>query len=96
LRVNIKQNNKRLISILLVYLHYNYKHQMMKITKQNTVAEVVAQNMGADQVFSKYKIDFCCGGGATLEIACKESGVEFEVLKKEIETIRKKISNPTI
>jgi len=52
--------------------------------------------MGADQVFSKYKIDFCCGGGATLEIACKESGVEFEVLKKEIETIRKKISNPTI
>jgi len=66
---------------------------MMSITKENTVAEVVAQNMGADHVFSKYKIDFCCGGGATLEIACKESCVDFEVLKKEIETIANKISN---
>ena len=66
---------------------------MMSITKEITVAEVAAQNMGADHVFSKYKIDFCCGGGATLEIACKESGVEFEVLKKEIETISNKISN---
>jgi len=66
----------------------------MSITKENIVAEVLAQNMGADQVFSKYKIDFCCGGGVTLEIACKESRVEFEVLKKEIETIANKISNP--
>jgi len=65
---------------------------MMNITKENTVSEVVAKNMGADQVFSKYKIDFCCGGGATLEVACKESGVEFEVLKMEIETISNKIS----
>lgn len=65
----------------------------MNIIKENTVAEVVAQNVGADQVFSNYKIDFCCGGGATLEAACKESNVEFEVLKKEIETIVHKISN---
>ena len=66
---------------------------MMNITKENTVAEVLAQNLGADQVFSKYKIDFCCGGGAMLKVACKESNVEFEVLKKEIETIANKISN---
>ena len=65
----------------------------MNITKENTVAEVVAKNMGSDKVFSKYKIDFCCGGGATLEAACKERNVEFEVLKKEIETISNKISN---
>lgn len=66
---------------------------MMNIIKENTVAEVVAQNVGADHVFSKYKIDFCCGGGATLEAACKESNVEFEVLKKEIQEIANKISN---
>lgn len=66
---------------------------MMNILKENTVAEVVAQNVGSDQVFSKYKIDFCCGGGATLEAACKESNVEFEVLKKEIQEIANKISN---
>lgn len=66
---------------------------MMNITKENTVAETLAQNMGSDQVFSKYKIDFCCGGGATLEAACKENKVEFEVLKKEIQEIANKISN---
>ena len=59
----------------------------MSITKEKTVAEVVTENMGADHVFSKYKIDFCCGGHITLESACKESGIEFKNLKKEIEEI---------
>lgn len=67
----------------------------MQITKENTVAEVVSKNLGSDHVFSKYKIDFCCGGGDTLEKACKESGVEFEVLKNEIEAINSKISGGT-
>ncbi|UMB60401.1 DUF542 domain-containing protein [Lutibacter sp. A80] len=64
----------------------------MQITKQHTVAEVVSKNLGSDHVFSKYKIDFCCGGGDTLEKACKESGVEFEVLKEEIEAINNSIT----
>jgi len=64
----------------------------MQITKENTVAEVVSKNLGSDHVFSKYKIDFCCGGGDTLEKACKESGVGFEVIKEEIEAINSKIS----
>jgi regulator of cell morphogenesis and NO signaling len=59
----------------------------MSITKEKTVAEVVTENMGADHVFSKYKIDFCCGGHITLETACKENGIEFKVLKKEIEEV---------
>jgi regulator of cell morphogenesis and NO signaling len=64
----------------------------MNITKENTVAEIVSKKLGSDQVFSKYKIDFCCGGGMTLENACKESGVEFDVLKQEIEAINNKIT----
>lgn len=64
----------------------------MQITKENTVAEVVSKNLGSDHVFSKYKIDFCCGGGDTLEKACKESAVEFDVLKNEIEAINSKIT----
>lgn len=67
----------------------------MQITKENTVAEVVSKNLGADHVFSKYKIDFCCGGGETLEKACEESGVEFEILKQEIETINNTIVGET-
>ena len=57
----------------------------MEITKESTVAEVVSKKVGSDHVFSKYKIDFCCGGGDSLEKACKESGIEFEILKQEIE-----------
>lgn len=67
----------------------------MQITKENTVAEVVSKNLGSDHVFSKYKIDFCCGGGETLEKACEESGVEFEILKQEIETINNTIVGET-
>ena len=64
----------------------------MQIKKETTVADVVSKNLGSDHIFSKYNIDFCCGGGDTLEKACKESGVEFEVLKAEIESINNKIS----
>ena len=64
----------------------------MDITKENTVAEVVSKNLGSDHVFSKYKIDFCCGGGDTLEKACNEKGIDFEVLKQEIDALNNKIT----
>ena len=68
----------------------------MEITKTNTVAEVVSKQLGSDHVFSKYKIDFCCGGGMTLEAACKESNVDFEVLKNEILAINTKIARDSV
>ncbi|PCI00194.1 MAG: hypothetical protein COB81_09415 [Flavobacteriaceae bacterium] len=64
----------------------------MEIQIQDTVAETLTQNIGADNVFGKYNIDFCCGGGMSLEQACKESGVAFETLKQEIEAIKNTIS----
>ncbi len=64
----------------------------MSVIKSKTVAEIVTENVGADHVFSKYKIDFCCGGGVTLEAACIESGVKFEDIKNEIEAIKNSIS----
>ena len=60
----------------------------MNIIKEKTVAEVIAENVGSDRVFSKYKIDMCCGGGVTIEDACKERGVEFEIVNHEIEIIK--------
>ncbi len=67
----------------------------MSITKDKTVAQVVTENMGADHVFSKYNIDFCCGGHTTLEAACKENGIAFSTIKKEIESITAIINNDT-
>ncbi|WP_457618543.1 DUF542 domain-containing protein [Lutibacter sp.] len=67
----------------------------MNISKEKTVAEVVSENMGADHIFSKYNIDFCCGGNVTLKKACEEKGIAFEKLKTEIETVVNIISNDT-
>lgn len=65
----------------------------MGITKEKTVAEIVTENMGADHVFSKYDIDFCCGGQATFADACKANNLDYKILKKEIETIAQIISS---
>lgn len=45
-----------------------------------TVGEVVAQNYHAAGVFREYGMDFCCGGGITLEKACKEKDIDPEEL----------------
>ncbi|MBD0776914.1 DUF542 domain-containing protein [Maribacter sp. ANRC-HE7] len=63
----------------------------MEIERENTVAEVVSKKLGSDYIFNKYSIDFCCGGGLTLEAACKEKGITFETLRQEIESLNSKI-----
>jgi len=65
----------------------------MNITKQNTVAEIVSKKLGSDHVFSKYNIDFCCGGNLTLEEVCKSHNVSFEKIKQEIEALNHKITD---
>ena len=59
----------------------------MKIKEENTVAEIVVKNIKAAHIFKKYGIDFCCGGGITLEKACSKNKVNFEDLKAEIEDL---------
>ncbi len=64
----------------------------MKITEENTVAEVVVQNIKTAHVFKKHGIDFCCGGGITVEKACSKNSVDYAILKKEIEAISNGLS----
>jgi len=59
----------------------------MKIIEENTVAEIVVQNIKTAHIFKKHGIDFCCGGGITLEKACSKNNVDYGTLKKEIEAI---------
>jgi len=56
----------------------------MEITKENTVASVVTENIKAAHIFKKHGIDFCCGGGITLEKACEKNDVGYEVLKADL------------
>src|SRR5688500_11894616 len=43
---------------------------MSEIYRETAVGDVVARNLGTATVFSRYGIDFCCGGRRTIENAC--------------------------
>lgn len=56
----------------------------MEITKNSTVGSVVTENIKAAHVFKKHGIDFCCGGGITLEKACSKNDASFETLASDL------------
>lgn len=56
----------------------------MIIDRQNTVAEIVTQNIKASHIFKKYNIDFCCGGDESIESVCEKHGIEYGTLANEI------------
>ncbi len=43
----------------------------MSLTTEKTVGELALENPAATRVFEKLGIDYCCGGGRTLEQACQ-------------------------
>lgn len=49
-----------------------------------TVAEFAVSHPGALSVFTKYNIDYCCGGHRSIEEACIRVGLDPEEIKKEI------------
>ncbi len=58
-------------------------------TKEKTVANYVTENIKTAHIFKKYGIDFCCGGGITLEKACSKNNVELKVIEQELSEIDK-------
>lgn len=49
-----------------------------------TVAELAVAHPGALSVFTKYNIDYCCGGNRSLEEACTRVGLNPEKIRQEI------------
>ncbi|MDP5106018.1 MAG: iron-sulfur cluster repair di-iron protein [Polaribacter sp.] len=49
--------------------------------------------MKTADVFKKHGIDFCCGGGISIEKACKKHNVSFEEMEKELLNINNPTSN---
>jgi regulator of cell morphogenesis and NO signaling len=49
-----------------------------------TVADLAISQPGALSVFTKYNIDYCCGGNRSLEEACIRKGLNPERIKEEI------------
>lgn len=49
-----------------------------------TVAQLAISHPGALAVFTKYNIDYCCGGHRSIEDACMRIGLDPEKIKAEI------------
>jgi regulator of cell morphogenesis and NO signaling len=60
---------------------------VMEINVSTRIGEIVKENFRTAQVFDKNKIDFCCGGGISLEEACKKSKVKVEDIMPELESL---------
>jgi len=59
----------------------------MEINTDTSVGEIVKANFKTAQIFEKNKIDFCCGGGISLEEACRKSKVDIHLLVPELEAM---------
>jgi regulator of cell morphogenesis and NO signaling len=49
-----------------------------------TVAQLAVAHPGALAVFTRYNIDYCCGGHRSLEDACRRVGLDPEKIRAEI------------
>lgn len=59
----------------------------MDIKTNTSVGDIVKANFKTAQIFDKNNIDFCCGGGISLEEACQKSKVDIKLLVPELEAL---------
>lgn len=52
--------------------------------RHRRVGEVVAEDFRRASAFKRFGIDFCCGGGRTVEAACEAAGVDYSALEREL------------
>lgn len=57
------------------------------IISEKKIADIVASNIKTADVFKKHGIDFCCGGGISIEKACEKRNVDLDSLLKELNDI---------
>lgn len=57
----------------------------MTISTESTVASLATEHPLATRVFSRYGIDFCCGGGRPLKEVCEEKGLDVSHVLDEIQ-----------
>lgn len=61
--------------------------------KPTTIGELVAADYRKAAVFSKYGLDFCCGGKKSLKEACEAKGVDEKVVAFELSEVENQVTN---
>lgn len=62
----------------------------MTISTESTVASLATEHPLATRVFTRYGIDFCCGGGRPLKDVCGEKGLD---VGRVVDEIRQELSS---
>jgi regulator of cell morphogenesis and NO signaling len=57
----------------------------MTTTMTNTIREIVLENPHATRVFAKLGIDYCCGGGKSLEEACRAANLPLAEVQHQLD-----------
>ena len=57
----------------------------MTITPEQHVNQIATEHPLATRVFHRHGIDFCCGGGVSLETACRSQGVDSAMVLHELQ-----------
>ncbi|WP_339701859.1 iron-sulfur cluster repair di-iron protein [uncultured Marixanthomonas sp.] len=56
----------------------------MSITEEKTIADIVAENIKTSHIFKKHGIDFCYGGGISVQKACEKKGLDYITIAEEL------------
>ena len=54
---------------------------------KSKVGELVSENIKTAHIFKKHGIDFCCGGGITVEEACKKNSVSLDTILDDLNKV---------
>ncbi len=68
----------------------------MENLRDKTIAEVVTLDISTASIFKKYHLDFCCGGGITLEKACEKNQINIDELLADLNSHQQKSDAPNL
>lgn len=74
------------------YLFFTFTPEIKtgdKMKESDTIGAIVAENARAALVFDRYNLDYCCGGGKTLDEACRQKGISVEAVIEELKELGK-------
>lgn len=76
------------------YLENGPEIWQVKISKltpeqEKTIGELVASDFRKADVFKKFGLDFCCGGGKTVSKACSEKEIDINEVQKALKEVEK-------
>lgn len=68
----------------------------MSELKNKTIAQIVSDDISTASVFKKHNLDFCCGGGTSVENACKKANINPETVIADLQNHTSNNNTPNL